>query len=591
MVDSRPVTENKLALGVLAALVLLNFCLVVPHADILGNLAVARMVQGEGWGDFWTYGWLHRPLGYRLVLFGFVSWVEQWCSVRSVGGLVVFNATVAVFFFFLFWLSAGGATRVRIGAHRIPLLPTSQPFYAWLGFLLVGQWLANQPEHYAAGFSLAMYFCFRHRGVPAVPHHILGALLFGLAFAQKYVTGIYLPMALAALILVDKRSWKDLVWPMVWCAISAVVVALALKRHPLEWQDTITSSLIQVQVEGTGLKSLTRVGNLIKNLPIIAYFIPSLFVAIAMFPAVLHARQGRDRVLFISSWCFALVPLLMQSVGYSYHLTPLIAPALLTLRLAHLDGQVWGRSQWLTLSLSMGISAVGLWIPWIADEARGPQAFAFCATALLVLFFARQVTTARKATLTTCIGISSLWFMTEMDGHNTLDQNLSWADEMANDYQLEGPGLLLAPASTVFQFSNTRSACRHTSPIPAQRFVLADRQIKELLLADPGVRENLDCLRNFTGSWMLVNRKWFEAHKLSPEFYKGFKRVARHGSIEVWSRTPLVVPKMDWFKWLDEQEKDRSGAKQAKAKKQPKAKKHSKVETVTSKKAKATTEP
>ncbi|MCH2110374.1 MAG: hypothetical protein MK135_13715, partial [Polyangiaceae bacterium] len=106
--------------GLVGSAVLLRYVLVPPSGDVLGNLGVARMVEGRFFGDFWENGWFHRPIGYRLVLFPVVKAIDRLVSIRSAEGIALFNFVTLFGFGALFWATAGTFRRTRL--LRFPLV-------------------------------------------------------------------------------------------------------------------------------------------------------------------------------------------------------------------------------------------------------------------------------------------------------------------------------------------------------------------------------------------------------------------------------------------------------------------------------------
>lgn len=541
-----PATWTAERIGLVACgFVFLHFLATLPNGDVLGNMATSRMVEGRGFfGDLWAWGWMHRPIGYRFTTFLVVRAVEAVVpSYRSVEGMLLGNLLVLAFSLALLWCTSGATKWLRPGRMTLPV-PATEVWFALAAVFAVSYGLAQQPCHYAAVFSLGAYYCWRRE---SLLWHPLGGALFALAFAQKYVSGVYLPVVFVALVLLDGRRFRDLISPVLWALLGGGAVLWLLLAHPYELKDAVTGTLIQRMVWERTVALATRVHGTFAVGPFLPHMIPTTTAALAVLPALFERLTRYERWMLGGAWLATLVPFYMQETGFDYHLTPTLGAALLTLALAVRRSISWTKDCWFRLALIYGLFATAaLFSP--ATERAHTVAGAVLLLSIGVTWLTARANELRLVVTTVVLCTALEWSLHDYVDYTRDTRKFADVDESVEKQKIRGRGLFLGPASTIWLFSDLHSACRHTAAIPLQRLSRAPKETAEKMLADPGVRENLECVERYDGDWIVINQPWFKHRRHLAEYLprdplRGYKVAAKLGDIEIWSKHPIKEKK------------------------------------------------
>lgn len=383
---------------------------------------------------------------------------------------------------------------------------------------------------------------------------ICGGLVASLLPLIKGVTVVLCITAFAVMWLNRTRTLKEvLFWIAGFTAGALVQAYLCLTIWAVPLQDLFDAAVFQgAALPTAGRRWAFLLEEWPKYFELTPLFVPSIALTPLVLGQLVAERRWGSATALATSWLGPMIMVIAQHHYFFYHFGCALFPATLVL-LLFLSTPIQGWCSKASLAPVMAIP-FAIWLtdhPFFSDHVGYRTAFLGVLVLSVGLPFAHRLpglTRLEYQVLTGATVVSAFVFCwtggatgfafsdaTRLrHAQTTLEARLR---HLEDEFGLAGEKVLLLSYGVISRNLRMSSACRHFFPIPVQRFRSDDSGAFE---AAPSFRENLDCITDFRGRYIALERKWMYRSDLAPEMKKWLRSYRRVAWLDEKKRIALL---------------------------------------------------
>lgn len=381
---------------------------------------------------------------------------------------------------------------------------------------------------------------------------VVAGLLLATLPLMKGVTAVYAaPVLLSALLQHGWRSRSFRVLLGVTLATAVGLVAILAVVAPVSLRDLTEFAVYQDSLGGPVAARFTTFANSWRMFltfnPLLVAGLPALILHVA---ELLRRHDRGELLLVLGLWSIAPFSLLLQQQYFTYHAMPVVLGATYSLSavLWWCRPVGWTRVRTRTAGSIAVFTTVLTWREAVGGLGGGNGwtlillAVALVVTGLTVLqllsWLGRTVQPSvvlpRRVVAGMLALAATVWVAYPRAMPTPARSAVAWErasvqeagfDALVDEYDLRGEEVLLLAFAAGMRHLDVVSACRHWFPIPVQRYQ-PERDAE--FRATSGFQENLDCILDYDGEYLIQEQDWFRTRAL-PEvsaFARDYERIA-----------------------------------------------------------------